>query len=284
MALAERQLDARSETTLDRYLNEISAFPLIDRSEEARLAVGIRAGDAESLDRLVRSNLRFVVSVAKRYQNQGVPLGDLINEGNVGLIRAAHRFDETKGIKFISYAVWWIRQAILQALAEQSRVVRIPLNRAGQVHRVARRSAALRQELGRDPTVLELARDLELSSREVERSLRVAQHHLSLDGATGGEDDGRLMDVLPSDAVGADHAALEGSLRASLSEMLSSLRPREAKVLRLYYGLDGQAPMTLEEIGRHLGVTRERIRQIKETALNRLRHATRRRVLDAYRH
>ena len=284
MALAERQLDYRSQTTLDRYLHEISAFPLIDRGEEARLAKGIRAGDPEALDRLVRSNLRFVVSVAKRYQNQGVPLGDLINEGNVGLIRAAHRFDETKGIKFISYAVWWIRQAILQALAEQSRVVRIPLNRAGQVHRIARRTAALRQEFGRDPSVLELARDLGLSMRDVERSLRVAQHHLSLDGAAGGDDDGRLMDVLPSEDVATDHAALEGSLRSSLSRLLGSLRPREAKVLGLYYGLDGQATMTLEEIGQHLGVTRERIRQIKETALNRLRHATRRRVLEPYQH
>ncbi len=284
MALASGRLPQGSPSTLDRYLKEISVYPLIDRGEEARLAEGIRAGDEGALDKLVRSNLRFVVSVAKRYQNQGVPLVDLINEGNVGLIRAAHRFDESKGIKFISYAVWWVRQAILQALAEQSRIVRIPLNRAGQVHRVARRRSSLRQELGRDPTLGELACETGLSLADVEVTLRVAQGHLSLDGPANRDDDGQLMDYLRAEDQDTDRETLVAAMRTCVESALASLTPRQAKILRLYFGLDNQPPMTLEEIGRHLGVTRERVRQIKEIALNRLRHASRMRTLEAYRH
>jgi len=272
------------EGSLDQYLKEISAYPLIDREEEARLARLIRDGDDEALNKLVRSNLRFVVSVAKKYQNQGVALSDLINEGNLGLIRAAHRFDETKGIKFISYAVWWIRQAILQALAEQSRIVRVPLNRAGALHRIGKRSSALFQELGREPTVDELARELEISREEVERGLALSQSHLSLDAPLMPGEDVRLLDYLPDQfAADPDDSAYRKALRASVEEALSSLKERESKILRLYYGLDGNDPMTLDEIGGLLGITRERVRQIKEKALVRLRHASRARFLETFR-
>jgi len=271
------------EGSLDQYLKEISQYPLIDRAEEARLARGIRAGDPEALDKLVRSNLRFVVSVSKKYQNQGVPLSDLINEGNLGLIRAAHKFDETKGIKFISYAVWWIRQAILQALAEQSRIVRVPLNRAGALHRIGRRSSALLQELGREPTVDEIAEDLDISKEEVERTLAISQGHLSLDAPMTPGEDNRLLDYLPDQlSAGPEDEAYEHALKARIEDSLSSLKEREAKILRLYFGLDEQEPMTLEEIGTLLGITRERVRQIKEKALGRLRHASRARFLESF--
>ena len=269
--------------SLDQYLKEISQYPLIDRDEEARLAQGIRAGDAESLDKLVRSNLRFVVSVAKKYQNQGVLLPDLINEGNVGLIRAAHKFDETRGIKFISYTVWWIRQAILQALAEQSRIVRVPLNRAGALHRIGRRSSTLLQELGREPTVDEIAQDLELSQEEVASTLAISQSHLSIDAPLTPGEDNRLLDYLPDQfSPDPENEAYEHALRDTVDHALATLKEREAKVLRLYFGLDDQEPMTLEEIGSLLGITRERVRQIKEKALARLRHASRSRFLETF--
>ena len=272
------------EGSLDQYLQEISQYPLIDRAEEARLAKLIRKGEEEALDKLVRSNLRFVVSVAKKYQNQGVPLSDLINEGNLGLIRAAHKFDETKGIKFISYAVWWIRQAILQALAEQSRIVRVPLNRAGALYRVGRQKSNLLQELGREPTVEEIAQELDVTREEVERTLAIQQSHLSLDAPMQpGDEKGRLLDYLPDQfSPGPEDEAYEHALKATVQDALSSLKEREAKILRLYYGLDGQAPMTLEDIGSLLGITRERVRQIKEKALVRLRHASRARFLETY--
>ncbi len=275
--------EAFPDGSLDQYLKEISQYPLIDRAEEARLARGIRRGEVEALDKLVRSNLRFVVSVAKKYQNQGVLLSDLINEGNLGLIRAAHKFDETKGIKFISYAVWWIRQAILQALAEQSRVVRVPLNRAGALHRLGKRSSALLQELGREPTVGELAKDLDLTEEEVTRTLAMAQTHLSLDAPLAPGEDGRLMDYLPDQfSPDPEDRAYEDALRHTVDHALGTLKEREAKVIRLYFGLDEQEPMTLEEIGSLLGITRERVRQIKEKALNRLRHASRARLLETF--
>ena len=265
------------EGSLDQYLQEISQYPLIDRAEEARLAKLIRKGEEEALDKLVRSNLRFVVSVAKKYQNQGVPLSDLINEGNLGLIRAAHKFDETKGIKFISYAVWWIRQAILQALAEQSRIVRVPLNRAGALYRVGRQKSNLLQELGREPTVEEIAQELDVTREEVERTLAIQQSHLSLDAPM------QPGDYLPDQfSPGPEDEAYEHALKATVQDALSSLKEREAKILRLYYGLDGQDPMTLEDIGSLLGITRERVRQIKEKALVRLRHASRARFLETY--
>jgi len=271
------------ESSLDQYLKEISAYKLLTRDEEVDLAQRIRKGEEEALDRLVRSNLRFVVSVAKKYQNQGVALSDLINEGNLGLIRAAHKFDETKGIKFISYAVWWIRQAILQALAEQSRIVRVPLNRAGALHRIGKRSAMLLQELGREPTVEELADELDISEDEVRRTLSLSQTHLSLDAPLTPGEDNRLLDYLPDQfAPGPDDETYDRALLDTVEEALGSLKEREAKILRLYFGLDGQDPMTLEEIGSLLGITRERVRQIKEKALLRLRHASRARFLETF--
>jgi RNA polymerase primary sigma factor len=244
----------------------------------------VRVGCEESLDRLVRSNLRFVVSVAKKYQNQGVALGDLINEGNLGLIRAAHKFDETKGIKFISYAVWWIRQAILQALAEQSRIVRVPLNRAGALHKIGRRSSTLLQELGREPTIEEIAEELELSHEEVQRTLAISQTHLSLDAPLTPGEDNRLLDYLPDIlSAGPDDETYDRALSNTIQAALGTLKEREAKVLRLYYGLEeGKDAMTLEEIGAMLGITRERVRQIKEKALVRLRHASRARILESF--
>jgi RNA polymerase primary sigma factor len=271
------------EGSLDLYLKEISRYPLITREEEARLARRIREGDQEALDKLCRSNLRFVVSVAKKYQNQGVALADLINEGNLGLIRAAHKFDETKGIKFISYAVWWIRQAILQALAEQSRIVRVPLNRAGTLHRIGRRSNALLQELGREPSAEEIANGMDISLEEVRKTLSISQAHLSLDAPLTPGEDNKLLDYLPDEFNPApDENAFESALRESIRDSLDSLKPREAKILRLYYGLDGNEAMTLEEIGSVLGITRERVRQIKEKALNRLRHVSRARALQSF--
>ena len=271
------------ESSLDQYLKEISAYPLLKREDEIELAQKIRLGDEEALDKLVRSNLRFVVSVAKKYQNQGVALGDLINEGNLGLIRAAHKFDETKGIKFISYAVWWIRQAILQALAEQSRIVRVPLNRAGALHRIGKRSSTLLQELGREPTVEEIAEELELSHEEVSRTLAISQTHLSLDAPLTPGEDNRLLDYLADQfSAGPDDETYERALTNTIEEALGTLKEREGKVLRLYFGLDGQDPMTLEEIGSLLGITRERVRQIKEKALSRLRHVSRARALESF--
>src|SRR5712691_10955829 len=271
------------EGSLDQYLRDISAYPLITREEEVRLAQRIRVNDQEALDKLVRSNLRFVVSVAKKYQNQGVSLADLINEGNLGLIRAAHKFDETKGIKFISYAVWWIRQAILQALAEQSRIVRVPLNRAGTLHRIGKRSSALLQELGREPTPSEIAEGMDIDMEEVQKTLSISQAHLSLDAPLTPGEDNKLLDYLPdTQNPGPDDEIFEHALTESIEQVLATLKEREAKILRLYFGLEGQEPMTLEEIGSLLGITRERVRQIKEKALARLRHVSRARALESF--
>ncbi len=283
MELSKAKKTSFDEGSLDLYLKEISRYPLITRDEEARLARRIRAGDQEALDKLCRSNLRFVVSVAKKYQNQGVALSDLINEGNLGLIRAAHKFDETKGVKFISYAVWWIRQAILQALAEQSRIVRVPLNRAGTLHRIGRRSNALLQELGREPSAEEIAKGMDISLEEVRKTLSISQAHLSLDAPLTPGEDNKLLDYLPDEynPSPADNA-FDSALRRTIQESLDSLKPREAKILRLYYGLDNHEAMTLEEIGSVLGITRERVRQIKEKALNRLRHVSRSRALQSF--
>jgi len=283
VGLEKSKKSSFDEGSLDLYLKEISRYPLITREEEARLARRIREKDPEALDKLCRSNLRFVVSVAKKYQNQGVALADLINEGNLGLIRAAHKFDETKGIKFISYAVWWIRQAILQALAEQSRIVRVPLNRAGTLHRIGRRSNALLQELGREPSAEEIANGMDISLEEVRKTLSISQAHLSLDAPLTPGEDNKLLDYLPDEFNPApDENAFESALRESIRDSLDSLKPREAKILRLYYGLDGNEAMTLEEIGSVLGITRERVRQIKEKALNRLRHVSRARALHSF--
>jgi RNA polymerase primary sigma factor len=277
----KRQL--HDEGSLDLYLRDISVYPLISREEEVSLAQRIRLDDQEALDTLVRSNLRFVVSVAKKYQNQGVSLSDLINEGNLGLIRAAHKFDETKGIKFISYAVWWIRQAILQALAEQSRIVRVPLNRAGALHRIGKRANALLQELGREATHAEIAEGMEITEEEVAKTMSISQTHLSLDAPMSPGEDNRLLDYLPdTQSATPDEETIEKDLTNSVHEALAGLKEREAKILRLYFGLDGSDPMTLEQIGAVLNITRERVRQIKEKALSRLRHVSRARALESY--
>jgi RNA polymerase primary sigma factor len=271
------------EGSLDQYLKEISQYPLITREEEVELAKRIKKGDQAALEKLCRSNLRFVVSVAKKYQNQGVSLADLINEGNLGLIRAAHKFDETKGIKFISYAVWWIRQAILQALAEQSRIVRVPLNRAGTLHRIGKKSNSLLQELGREPTVEEIADGMDISLEEVRKTMSISQSHLSLDAPLTPGEDNKLLDYLPDEYnPSPDDNAFERALGEAIQDSLDTLKPREAKILKLYYGLDNQEAMTLEEIGSVLGITRERVRQIKEKALSRLRHVSRARALQSF--
>ena len=271
--------------SFSRYLEEIGRYPLIDRAEEVRLAVEAREGNDEALDQLVRANLRFVVKVAKRYRNQGVPLQDLVNEGNLGLMRAARKFDERRGIKFITYAVWWIRQAILQAIAEQSRIVRVPLNRSAALHRIGRRKSSLRQDLGREPTLHELADGLELSQGVLDATLAVSQSHLSLDAPAGPGDENSLLDYLPDQlSPRPDEQVFESALTEMLDSALSTLEEREARVLRLYYGLDAEEPKTLEEIGAVLSVTRERVRQIKERALARLRHPTRARFLESYFH
>ncbi len=271
------------EGSLDQYLRDISVFPLITREQEVELAKKIRNDDQEALDTLVRSNLRFVVSVAKKYQNQGVSLSDLINEGNLGLIRAAHKFDETKGIKFISYAVWWIRQAILQALAEQSRIVRVPLNRAGTLHRIGKRASALLQELGREATHAEIAYGTDLTEEEVAKTMAISQIHLSLDQPMTPGEDNRLLDYLPDTTNQTpDEETFDKALTESIHEALAGLKEREAKILRLYFGLDAAEPMTLEQIGAVLNITRERVRQIKEKALSRLRHVSRARALESY--
>jgi RNA polymerase primary sigma factor len=271
------------EGSLDQYLRDISAYPLMSREEEAELARRIRVGDQEALDKLVRSNLRFVVSVAKKYQNQGVSLSDLINEGNLGLIRAAHKFDETKGIKFISYAVWWIRQAILQALAEQSRIVRVPLNRAGTLHRIGKRANALLQELGREATHAEIADGMDITEEEVAKTMSISQVHLSLDAPLTPGEDNRLLDYLP-DTVhpNPEDQTFDKARTEAIEESLCGLKEREAKILRLYFGIDEAEPMTLEEIGAQLGITRERVRQIKEKALSRLRHVSRSKSLESF--
>jgi RNA polymerase primary sigma factor len=271
------------EGSLDHYLRDIGAFPLITREREAELACGIRAGDQAALETLVRSNLRFVVSVARKYQNQGVSLADLINEGNLGLLRAAHKFDGTKGIKFISYAVWWIRQAILQALAEQSRIVRVPHGRTGAMYRVSKRANALRQQLGREATHAEIAEGSTLTAADVARLAGVAQATLSLDAPLAPGEGARLQDLLADESsLAPDEQMFERALSDAVAESLASLTAREGEILRLYFGLDGDGPTTLEVIGRRMGVTRERVRQIKEKALSRLRQAERARSLASF--
>ncbi len=271
------------DRSLDLYLREIGATPLIDAKEEVRLARLIRQGDQGALEQLTKANLRFVVSVAKNYQNQGLSLADLINEGNIGLIKAAKRFDETRGFKFISYAVWWIRQAILQALAEQSRIVRLPLNRVGTLHKIGKISSSLEQTYGRIPSPDEIARKLELSESEVSDTLKISNSHLSLDQPFSVSEDNSLIDILEDEyQPGPDEALLDMSLRMEIGKALDTLTPREAEVINLYFGLRAEKALTLEEIGARFSLTRERVRQIKEKAIRRLRHASRSRSLRAY--
>jgi RNA polymerase primary sigma factor len=271
------------DRSLDLYLREIGETPLISANQEVELAKRIKEGDQDALEKLTKANLRFVVSVAKQYQNQGLSLADLINEGNIGLIKAAKRFDETRGFKFISYAVWWIRQAILQALAEQSRIVRLPLNRVGTLHKIGKISSSLEQEYGREPSPSEIARELELSAVEVSDTLKISNSHLSLDAPFSTSEDNSLMDVLEDEFQPApDEALLDESLRLEIERALDSLSRREAEVINLYFGLNHEKALTLEEIGARFNLTRERVRQIKEKAIRRLRHASRSKSLRAY--
>ena len=271
------------DRSLDLYLREIGETRLISAQEEVELAKRIKEGNQEALERLTKANLRFVVSVAKQYQNQGLSLADLINEGNIGLIKAAKRFDETRGFKFISYAVWWIRQAILQALAEQSRIVRLPLNRVGTLHKIGKISSSLEQEYGREPSPDEIAKELELTAVEVSDTLKISNSHLSLDAPFSTSEDNSLMDVLEDEFQPApDEALLDESLRLEIERALDTLSSREAEVINLYFGLNHEKALTLEEIGARFNLTRERVRQIKEKAIRRLRHASRSKSLRAY--
>lgn len=273
----------RSDHTLDQYLQEIGEVQLLSHEEEIELARRIRGGDEHSLEKLTKANLRFVVSVAKQYQSQGLSLGDLINEGNLGLIKAANRFDETRGFKFISYAVWWIRQSILQALAEQSRIVRLPLNRVGTMNKIGKAFSALEQEFEREPSAKEIAELLEISDFEVSDTIQRSGKHLSLDAPFSEEEENRLLDIIENQEQPApDNTLINESLRIELDRALSTLTPREAEVVKLYFGLDLETPLTLEEIGEKFRLTRERVRQIKEKALRRLRHASRSKPLRSY--
>ncbi len=271
------------DKSLDLYLREIGETPLINAGEEVELAKRIKQGDQRALEKLTKANLRFVVSVAKQYQNQGLSLADLINEGNIGLIKAAKRFDETRGFKFISYAVWWIRQAVLQSLAEQSRIVRLPLNRVGTLHKIGKVSSSLQQEFGREPSATEIAKKLSLTEGEVSDTLKISNSHLSLDAPFSVSEDNSLIDILEDEEQPSpDESLLSDSLRVEIEKALDTLSPREALVINLYFGLNHEKPLTLEEIGARFSLTRERVRQIKEKAIRRLRHASRSKALRAY--
>ena len=280
-----KQYTNRESQSLDKYLQEIGKVELLNSEQEIKLEKKIKAGGPEAtiaLERLVKANLRFVVSVAKQYQNQGLTLGDLINEGNLGLIKAANRFDETLGFKFISYAVWWIRQSILQALAEQSRIVRLPLNRVGALNKIGKEFSRLEQEYEREPTVNELAEQLNMSINDIIDTIKISGRHLSVDAPIIQGEDNKLLDIIPNTQQPAPDAELiYESLQIEVKQMLNTLSPREAEVIKLYFGLDGSV-LTLEEIGEKFNLTRERVRQIKEKAVRRLRHTSRSKKLKVY--
>jgi RNA polymerase primary sigma factor len=278
-----KQVTNRETASLDKYLQEIGKVDLITADEEVELAQRIKAGDQTALEKLTKANLRFVVSVAKQYQNQGLTLPDLINEGNLGLIKAAQRFDETRGFKFISYAVWWIRQSILQALAEQSRIVRLPLNKIGSINKINKTFAFLEQAHERMPSAEEIATELDMTVEDVKQSLKNSGRHVSMDAPLIDGEDSNLYDVLRSgESPNPDKDLLHESLRTEIERALETLTPREADVIRLYFGLAGQHSMTLEEIGETFDLTRERVRQIKEKAIRRLKHTSRSKILKTY--
>ncbi len=278
-----KQYTNRESQSLDKYLQEIGKVSLLKPEEEIELAIRIKKGEQLALEQLTKANLRFVVSVAKQYQNQGLSLGDLINEGNLGLIKAAKRFDETRGFKFISYAVWWIRQSILQALAEQSRIVRLPLNRVGALNKIGKAYSNLEQEYEREPSAAELATELEMDVNEVADTLKISGRHVSMDAPFAQGEDNRLLDVLQNDQhPQPDQTLMTESLKTEIERALSTLTEREAEVIKLYFGLNKEHSLTLEEIGERFNLTRERVRQIKEKAIRRLRHASRSKNLKAY--
>lgn len=278
-----KQITNRESQSLDKYLQEIGKVDLLTPDEEVELAQRIREGDQLALEKLTKANLRFVVSVAKQYQNQGLSLGDLINEGNLGLIKAAQRFDETRGFKFISYAVWWIRQSILQALAEQSRIVRLPLNRVGSLNKISKTFSELEQKYEREPSPDELAEVLEVTAAEVVDTMKISGRHVSMDAPFVQGEENSLLDVLENELdVTPDSELMNDSLRREVQRALSTLTQREADVISLYFGLNGEHSMTLEEIGEKFNLTRERVRQIKEKAIRRLRHTSRSKALKPY--
>ncbi|HKK59755.1 MAG TPA: sigma-70 family RNA polymerase sigma factor [Salinivirga sp.] len=278
-----KQVTNRDTASLDKYLHEIGKVELLTADEEVALARRIRKGDTAALDKLIRANLRFVVSVSKQYQNQGLSLPDLINEGNLGLIKAAQRFDETRGFKFISYAVWWIRQSILQALAEQARIVRLPLNKIGSINKINKKLNQLEQDFEREPSADEIAKALEISPNEVKKSMANSGRHVSMDAPISAEEEGTMYDVMQSDDTPSpDRTLINDSLRKEIDRALTTLSRREGDILRCYFGLNSQPPSTLEEIGEKFDLTRERVRQIKEKAIRRLKHTSRSKNLKMY--
>jgi len=278
-----KSITNRESASLDKYLQEIGREDLITAEEEVVLAKKIREGDERALAKMVKANLRFVVSVSKQYQNQGLSLPDLINEGNLGLIKAARRFDETRGFKFISYAVWWIRQSILQALAEQSRIVRLPLNQVGSLNKINKAYSRLEQQFEREPTAAELSQVLELPEDKVADTMRVSGRHVSMDAPLLNGEDNSLLDVLVNhDSPRADRLLMNESLQKEIERSLATLTERERDVIKLFFGIGCQHGLTLEEIGAKFDLTRERVRQIKEKAIRRLRHSSRSKLLKAY--
>ena len=278
-----KQITNRESQSLDKYLQEIGKVDLITSEEEVKLAIRIREGDQMALEKLTKANLRFVVSVAKQYQNNGLSLGDLINEGNVGLIKAAKRFDETRGFKFISYAVWWIRQSIMQALAEQSRIVRLPLNRVGSLNKISKTFSDLEQKFQREPSPEELGVVLQVTTEEVVDTLKLSGRHVSMNAPFVQGEENSLLDVLENDSEEKpDSGLMIDSLRKEVQRSLSTLTQRESDVIAFYFGLNGEHAMTLEEIGIKFNLTRERVRQIKEKATRRLRHSSRSKTLKSY--
>ena len=278
-----KQVTNREELSLDKYLHDIGKMDLLSGEEEVFLARKIRKGDMEAIEKLVKANLRFVVSVAKQYQGQGLSLADLINEGNLGLIKAAMRFDETRGFKFISYGVWWIRQSILQALAEQARIIRLPQNKIGTINKINKFFARFEQEHEREPTLLELAQAMELAPSDIKEALLASGHHISMDAPLYSDEEFNQYDLLLSqNTPPPDKELLNESLRREIERVLNTLTIKEADILRLYFGLNNNYPHTLDEIGEVMKLTRERVRQIKEKALNKLKHSTRCKLLRAY--
>ena len=282
-AASPYRMIADDGSSLNLYLKEISKYKTLPIEEEADLAKRIRDGDRLALDKLVKSNLRFVVSVSRNYQNQGLPLVDLINEGNLGLIRAAKRFDEKKNFRFISYAVWWIRQAILQALAEQSRIVKLPLNRVSAIHKIGMVQSRLEQKLSRIPNVYEIAEELRIEPHDVQEAVKIGNSHFSLDAPLQSGDDSKLLDLLPDEhAESPDHGVMNISLHSEVDTVLETLSEREREVVRLYFGIGEETAYTLEEIGIRFELTRERVRQIKEKAIKKLKHSSRTRKLNLF--
>jgi RNA polymerase primary sigma factor len=278
-----KQVTNRESKSLDKYLQDISKIQLITADEEVELAQRIRQGDQEALDKLTTANLRFVVSVSKQYQNQGLTLPDLINEGNAGLVKAAKRFDETRGFKFISYAVWWIRQAILQALAEQSRIVRLPLNKIGSINKINKAYSFLEQTHERPPSAEEIANNLDLTVSDVKQSMKISGRHVSMDAPLKEGETSTLYDVVNlNESPRPDNALMKDSLNVEINRALNTLSEKEAEVIRNYYGISNEQPMSLEEIGEAFGLTRERVRQIKEKGIRRLRHTSKSKVLKTY--